>query len=87
MLQQEIPDDYVIATGQMHSVREFVETAFKEIGEEIVWEGSGMAELGRERRSGKVRVRVDKRYLRPTEVVSTVLEGDVVAWLAPVTTW
>ena len=74
MLQQEKPGDYVIATGENHSVREFVELAFKEVGIDIDWEGSGVEEVGRERESGKVRVRVDPRYFRPTEV--DLLLGD-----------
>lgn len=70
MLQQEKPDDYVIASGETHSVREFVLEAFKYIGKEIVWEGSGMDEVGKEKDTGVVRVRVNRRYFRPTEVVS-----------------
>lgn len=68
MLQADSPDDYVISTGQSHSVRDFVELAFKEIGIDIVWEGKGLDEIGKDRDSGKVFVRVDPRYFRPTEV-------------------
>lgn len=68
MLQADTPDDYVIATGKAHSVRDFVEFAFKEIGIDIVWEGKGLDEIGKDRASGKVLVRVDPRYFRPTEV-------------------
>ena len=68
MLQQEHPDDYVLATGESHSVREFVEKAFTHIGRTIVWTGAGVAEKGVERATGKVRVEVDPRYFRPTEV-------------------
>ena len=68
MMQQETPDDYVVATGQTQSVREFVEKAFKSVGFQIEWEGKGLDEVGRDVASGKVMVRVDKRYFRPTEV-------------------
>ena len=68
MLQQEKPRDYVIATGQSHAVREFVEKSFQEVGIEIVWEGSGVDEVGKDRATGKVLVRIDPGYLRPTEV-------------------
>ncbi|VDP29065.1 unnamed protein product [Soboliphyme baturini] len=69
MLQQPEPDDYVIATGEMHSVREFVELAFKIVGVTIVWEGTGVDEVGRDKATGTVRVRVNPRYYRPAEVV------------------
>jgi len=68
MMQQEIPDDYVIATGEAHSVREFVEKAFAEIEEQIIWKGDGVNETGVEEGSGVERVRIDPRYFRPTEV-------------------
>lgn len=68
MLQQDIPDDYVIASGEQHSVREFVEAAFREVGIEMEWKGEGVDEKGYERTDGKVLVEVDKRYFRPTEV-------------------
>ncbi|GBN19908.1 GDP-mannose 4,6 dehydratase [Araneus ventricosus] len=68
MMQNETPEDFVIATGESHSVREFVEHAFKHIGKEIVWEGSGVDEVGREKETGVVRVKVNPRYFRPTEV-------------------
>jgi len=68
MLQQEKPDDFVLATGQMHSVREFVESAFKFIGLEIEWEGEGDTEIGREKSTGVVRVKVNPKFYRPTEV-------------------
>uniref|UniRef100_UPI004055C463 GDP-mannose 4,6-dehydratase n=1 Tax=Candidatus Electronema sp. TaxID=2698783 RepID=UPI004055C463 len=68
MLQQEQPEDFVIATGRQHSVREFVEIAAEELGMNIVWQGSGLEEVGIERKSGKSIVRVDPRYFRPTEV-------------------
>jgi GDPmannose 4,6-dehydratase len=68
MLQQPEPDDYVLATGEEHSVREFVERAFAHVGRSIVWEGQGVKERGLDRRSGQVLVEVDPRYFRPTEV-------------------
>lgn len=70
MLQQPEPDDYVIASGETHSVREFVEAAFRHVGKEIVWEGSGQEEVGKEKDTGAVRVKINPRYFRPTEVVS-----------------
>jgi GDPmannose 4,6-dehydratase len=74
MLQQERPDDYVLASGEAHSVREFINLAFRQVDRQIVWEGSGAAEIGRDGGNGKVVVRVDPRYLRPTEV--DLLVGD-----------
>jgi GDPmannose 4,6-dehydratase len=68
MLQQEAPDDYVLASGESHSVREFVEQAFAAIGRRIAWQGSGAAEKGVDCKSGEVLVEVDPRYFRPTEV-------------------
>ncbi|MDK2834536.1 MAG: GDPmannose 4,6-dehydratase [Methanolobus sp.] len=74
MMQQDEPDDYVIATGETHSVREFVELAFREVGIEIEWRGEGADEVGLDSKSGKVLVEVDSRYYRPTEV--DILIGD-----------
>jgi GDPmannose 4,6-dehydratase len=68
MLQQDDPDDYVLATGEMHSVREFIELAFAEVGTTLRWEGEGVEERGVCTKTGHVRVRVDPRYFRPTEV-------------------
>jgi GDPmannose 4,6-dehydratase len=68
MLQQDEPDDYVLATGEMHSVREFIELAFAEVGTVLRWEGEGVEEKGVCTRTGRVLVRVDPRYFRPTEV-------------------
>lgn len=68
MLQQEAPDDFVIATGESHSVREFAEKAFQEAGIKIVWEGSGVHETGKDSETGKNLVEIDPRYFRPTEV-------------------
>ncbi len=68
MLQQDEPDDFVIASGHMHSVREFVQCAFHEIGITIAWRGSGLEEEGCDAKTGKVWVKIDPRYLRPSEV-------------------
>lgn len=68
MLQQDEPDDYCIATGVQHSVREFVEAAFKEVGIGVRWEGEGVEEKGYDAASGELLVEVDPRYFRPTEV-------------------
>ena len=68
MLQQDRPDDYVLATGENHSIREFVERAFGEVGRTIEWNGEGLDEVGRDARTGQELVAVDPRYFRPTEV-------------------
>jgi len=68
MLQQESPDDYVLATGETHSVREFVDLAAGVAGFDLVWEGSGEKEQGVDRRTGKVIVRVNPEFYRPAEV-------------------
>jgi GDPmannose 4,6-dehydratase len=68
MLQQDAPDDYVLATGETHSVREFVERAFAHVGRAIEWRGSGRDEIGLETGSGRPLVEIDPRYFRPTEV-------------------
>ena len=68
ILQQQEPDDYVLATGEMHSVREFVELAFAEVGRTIAWKGKGADEVGIDARSGQELVRIDPHYFRPTEV-------------------
>ena len=68
ILQQDQPDDYVLATGEMHSVREFIELAFAEVDRKISWTGQGIAEEGRDSKTGEVLVKVDPRYFRPTEV-------------------
>jgi GDPmannose 4,6-dehydratase len=74
IMQHSEPDDFVLATGEEHSVREFVERAFAEVGRQIVWRGTGVEEVGVDRVSGAVLVRVDPRYFRPTEV--NTLLGD-----------
>ena len=68
ILQQDIASDYVLATGENHSVREFVELAFKEIGRSIIWKGDGLNEQGIDNESGSIVVKIDPRYYRPTEV-------------------
>ena len=74
ILQQSEPDDYVLATGEKHSVREFVERAFEHVGRRIGWRGAGVKETGIDVKSGQVLVEVDPRYFRPTEV--DLLLGD-----------
>lgn len=74
MLQQDEPDDYVVATGETHSVREFTELAFREAGIAIEWENEGVNETGRDADSGKILVEVDPMFYRPTEV--DLLIGD-----------
>ena len=74
ILQCSEPDDYVLATGETHSVREFVEKAFAQIGVKIVWQGAGVDEKGIDAESGRVLVEIDPRYFRPTEV--DLLIGD-----------
>jgi GDPmannose 4,6-dehydratase len=68
ILQQDTPDDYVLATGESHSVREFVEKAFSHISRTIVWRGKGVEEKGVDKSTGEALVEVDPRYFRPTEV-------------------
>ena len=74
MLQNEIPSDYVLATGEQHSVREFVEEAFKVINIHLEWIGDGLNEKGINRLNNEILVEIDPRYYRPTEVDS--LLGD-----------
>ena len=68
MMQQPDPDDYVLATGESHSVREFVERAFAHVGRSIEWRGRDAKEVGVDAKSGKEVIRIDPRYYRPTEV-------------------
>jgi GDPmannose 4,6-dehydratase len=68
MLQQEEPDDYVVATGETRTVREFAEAAFRRAGVEIEWKGSGIDEVGVDKKTGRVRVRVSRALFRPAEV-------------------
>ena len=68
MLQQENPEDFVIATGEQHSVRDFVEKAFKLVSIDITWNGEGLDEKGIDSKTGKVIVEIDSKYYRPSEV-------------------
>ena len=68
ILQQDQPDDFILATGETHSVREFVELAFAEVGHTISWEGQGANEVGRDSKTGQTLIRIDPDYFRPTEV-------------------
>ncbi|WP_316237232.1 GDP-mannose 4,6-dehydratase [Bradyrhizobium sp. SZCCHNR1015] len=74
ILQADKPDDFVLATGETRSVREFVELAFGEVGRRVEWQGEGVDEVGRDVASGKIVVRIDPAYFRPTEV--DLLIGD-----------
>ncbi|MDF1617766.1 GDP-mannose 4,6-dehydratase [Petrocella sp. FN5] len=74
MLQHDTPEDFVIATGEMHTVREFTTLAFKEVGINIYWQGEGVDEKGLDKATGRVLVEVDPKYFRPTEV--ELLLGD-----------
>jgi GDPmannose 4,6-dehydratase len=74
MLQQDVADDYVLATGEMHTVREFVELAFGEVGRSVVWKGKGVDEVGYDAKTNAPLVKIDPRYFRPTEV--ELLLGD-----------
>ena len=74
IVQQNSPSDFVLATGEAHTVRKFVELAFAEVGRSIEWHGEGVAETGRDAATGAVLVEVDPRYFRPTEV--DLLIGD-----------
>mgnify|MGYP001766701428 CR=1 FL=1 len=89
ILQQQKPDDFVIATGETHSVKEFVELSFKEVGITIEWHGEGENTVGIDKNSGKTLIMIDKKYFRPTEV--DLLLGDatkartVLGWTPRVT--
>ena len=74
MLQQQSPDDYVVATGKSYSVRQFVEEAFKAAGYDFGWTGHGLEEKGKDKKTGDTLIEIDSRYFRPTEVDS--LLGD-----------
>jgi len=76
MLQQSEPDDFVIATGKQHSVREFCQLAFKELGIDLKWQGKGLDEKGIDKETGKAIVEVDPRYFRPNEVESLLGNSD-----------
>ncbi|WP_332445865.1 GDP-mannose 4,6-dehydratase [Sphaerochaeta sp.] len=70
MLQQKFPEDFIVATGEQHSVRDFCTLAFQYAGIELAWEGSGLQERGVDKDSGKIRVCVDPQYYRPTDVIN-----------------
>lgn len=74
IVQHDEPDDFVLATGETHTVRSFVDAAFSEVGIDIEWSGEGVEETGTDKASGRLLVRVDPRYFRPTEV--ELLIGD-----------
>ncbi|PCJ63281.1 MAG: GDP-mannose 4,6-dehydratase [Planctomycetota bacterium] len=74
MLQQKEPEDFVLATGKTTTVRDFVEKSFKALDVEVAWEGEGVDEIGKDKKTGKVIVKVDPKYFRPTEV--ELLIGD-----------
>lgn len=74
IIQHDTPDDFVLATGRMESVRTFVELAFREVGVNLGWQGDGINEQGVDKASGKVLVEIDEKYFRPTEV--DLLLGD-----------
>lgn len=74
MLQHDTAEDFVLATGETHTVREFIELSFKEIGMNIEWSGKNENEKGMDSKTGKVIVEIDKNYFRPTEV--DLLIGD-----------
>jgi GDPmannose 4,6-dehydratase len=74
MLQKEFPDNYVIATGECHTIREFAEEAFKVVGINIIWKGEGLEEKGLDEKTGKILVEVNKKFFRPSEV--DLLMGD-----------
>lgn len=85
ILQQDKPDDFVLGTGEMHSVREFVELAFAHVGIEIRWEGAGVNEIGKNATTGETLVKVDPRYFRPTEVEQLLADPakakEVLGWV------
>ena len=89
ILQHSEPDDFVLATGEEHSVREFVERAFAEVGRRIEWRGSAVDEIGVDAASGAVLVRVDPRYFRPSEVQTLLGDAakarDKLGWRPTVT--
>ncbi len=70
MLQQEVPDDYIIATGESHSVREFIELAFNEIDIAIEWQGEGINEIGFDKKTKKILVTINPKYFRPSDINS-----------------
>ena len=74
MLQADKPEDFVIATGETHSVREFIELSFKSYRKTIEWEGTGVNEIGKDKDTGEVHIKINPKFYRPTEV--ELLLGD-----------
>ena len=74
MLQQDVAQDFVLATGETHSVRSFIELAFQCAGRKVIWEGEGVEEVGKDEATGKILIRIDPKYFRPAEV--DILLGD-----------
>ena len=74
ILQQNQPDDYVVSTGKTYSVRKFVETAGEVLGFKIIWKNKGIKEIGIDKKTNRVIVKVNKKYLRPSDV--NYLKGD-----------
>ena len=70
ILQHTEADDFVVATGVYHTVREFLHLAFAEIGVALVWEGEAAKEIGKDKETGAIRVKINEKFYRPTEVVS-----------------
>jgi GDPmannose 4,6-dehydratase len=89
MLQQEKPDDFLLATNEMHTVREFVEKAFALKGFDIKWKGTGISEIGYDSKSGKELIKVSERYFRPAEVElligNATKANDVLGWKPSIT--
>ena len=89
ILQHDTPEDFVIATGEMHTVREFCTLAFHYLGIELEWQGSGVDEKGVDKATGQVLVEVDPKYFRPCEV-EQLLGDPTKAWVTrprPVPNW
>ena len=86
IVQQDVADDFVLGTGELHSVRDFVESAFKHAGMNIEWSGTGTDEIGIDSKSGRTVVRIDPRYFRPAEVELLLADPtkakDVLGWQA-----
>lgn len=89
MLQQDQPDDFVLATGEAHSVREFVERAFAQIGVSLKWQGQGLEEVGLDVKTGKTLVEIDPAFFRPVEIYALLGDAskarDVLGWTPKIT--
>ena len=72
MMQQDQSDDYVLATGQNHTIREFVEKAFQEVGINIQWKGQDIHEVGYNQATGEILIKIDPKFFRPTEVTESL---------------